>query len=305
MAASSNEHRASFADRVSAYVERVDSELALWLANSQGETPPLLDAMRYAVLDGGKRVRPMLAYASAELLGVTPEKVDPIAAAIEMIHAYSLVHDDLPAMDDDALRRGRPAVHAAFGEATAILVGDALNALAFQVLAEHRALADNASERTRLVGSLARAAGLGGMVGGQSDDIAYSGRDVSQDALEDMFARKTGKLIGASILMPLECATDVSTETKSALHELADIAGICFQIRDDILDVTGTTEELGKPSGSDERNDRTSYPARFGLDAAHQRADALLARAENCFDRLGPGADGLRWVTDFIAHRNQ
>ena len=268
------------------------------------ETPPLLDAMRYAVLDGGKRVRPLLAYASAELLGVAPEKIDPIAASIEMIHAYSLVHDDLPAMDDDALRRGRPAVHAAFGEATAILVGDALNALAFQVLAEHRALADSASARARLVGSLARAAGLGGMVGGQFDDIAYSGRDISQ-RLRDMFARKTGKLIGASILMPLECASSVSIETRSALNELSDIAGICFQIRDDILDVTGTTEELGKPSGSDERNDRTSYPARFGLDAAHQRADELLAQAENCFDRLGLAADGLRWVTNFIAHRNQ
>ena len=305
MAAFNKEQRANFGDRVSTYVERVDGELSLWFEHLQGETPPLLEAMRYAVLDGGKRVRPLLAYASAELLGVAAEKIDPIAAAIEMIHAYSLVHDDLPAMDDDALRRGRPAVHAAFGEATAILVGDALNALAFQVLAEHNALQDDASARARLVGSLARAAGLRGMVGGQFDDIAYSGRKISQKALEDMFARKTGKLIGASILMPLECAPDVAIETRSSLLELADIAGVCFQIRDDILDVTGTTEELGKPSGSDERNDRTSYPARFGLDAACERADTLLAQAEECFARLGPGADGLRWVTNFIAHRNQ
>lgn len=305
MALPSQESLQDFADRVPAYRERVDTELARWLDNSRCASDSLLDATRYVLLDGGKRIRPLLAYASGELLDIPAVKIDPIAAAVEMVHVYSLVHDDLPAMDDDELRRGRPTVHVAYDEATAILVGDALQALAFEVLTVHDAFADDEVASARLVRALAQAAGLNGMAGGQALDLAYSGRKVAQDELEQMFARKTGRLIGAAIVMPLEFVPGASVEQRAALHELAATIGVCFQIRDDILDVTRSTAQLGKPSGSDERNDRTSYPARFGLDAARARADELLVEALACFERLGPRAEALRWLTNLIATRDQ
>lgn len=294
-----------FAERVESYRTRVNVELERWLTAEHVASSRLLKAMRYAVLSGGKRIRPLLAYASGELLDVVPERIDAIAAAIEMIHAYSLVHDDLPAMDDDDLRRGRATVHVAFDEATAILVGDGLQALAVQVLAEHESLVDQPMMRVLLMQHLARSAGPDGMVGGQALDLAYSGRTVSAPSLEDMFARKTGRLIGAAIEMPSACAHRLDPRQGKALRGLARTAGICFQIRDDVLDVIASTEQLGKRRGSDRRNDRSSYPSRFGLDAAMRRADSLFEEAKRCLDGLGPRADGLRWITHYLVERER
>ena len=295
----------SFSDRSSQYRERVDAELDRWLSTDACGSTRLLEAVRYALLNGGKRIRPLLAYACGEFLHLEPAQIDPIAAAIEMIHTYSLVHDDLPAMDDDELRRGRPTVHVAYDEATAILVGDALHALAFQILTEHHALDDLPAVSRMLVRRLAAAAGLSGMVCGQDLDLAYSGKSVSRESLEEMFDLKTGRLIGAAITMPLEYRPELDSDTRDTVYRLTRSLGLCFQIRDDVLDVTASTEQLGKPSGSDERNDRTSYPARFGLDAAEARVDALRAEAMSCFDVLGKDAEGLRWLTEVIATRNQ
>lgn len=299
-----NEGSEQFSDRIKSYQQRVDSllERQIELASVAGET--LTEAMRYAVLSGGKRLRPMFTYASAEVAGVPVDIADVIAASVEMIHAYSLVHDDLPAMDDDDLRRGRPTVHIQFDEATAVLVGDALNTMAFELLATPPGVEIPAELRCKLIQRLAVAAGAKGMVGGQGLDIAYTGQAVDKQALEGMFGRKTGKMIAAAIMMTADSASDVSASTYSALERYSGLAGLCFQIHDDILDVTQTAEVLGKPAGSDTRNDRSSYPARFGLEAAEARAAELLAQSHDCLDQIGADADGLRWLTDFIVSRN-
>lgn len=292
-----------FAGRVPSYQARITEVLDQQLSKESAATDELLAAMRYAALGGGKRIRPLTAYASGELLNVDLQYVDAIAAAIEMVHAYSLVHDDLPAMDDDDLRRGRPTVHRAYDEATAILVGDALQALAFETLTRREVFDERREVCADLVLSLARAAGGDGMVGGQALDIAYSTTDVNADAVEQMFARKTGRLIEAAIMMPVSCATDVDERQRCTLQRFASLAGIMFQIRDDVLEATRSTEELGKSSDSDTRNDRAAYPSRFGLATARARADELLAEARQCLDDLGPRAEGLRWVTEYIVER--
>jgi len=293
-----------FSDRLKPYQQRVDKllERQITSASIAGET--LTEALGYAVLSGGKRLRPLFTYASAEVAGVPVEIADVIAASVELIHAYSLVHDDLPAMDDDDLRRGRPTVHIQFDEATAVLVGDALNTMAFELLADPPDVEIPAELRCKLVQRLAVAAGAKGMVGGQGLDIAYSGQAVDQQALEGMFGRKTGKIIAAAIMMSADCGTALSTDKYAALEQYSGLAGLCFQIHDDILDVTQTAEVLGKPAGSDTRNDRSSYPARFGLAAAEARASELLAQAHSSLDQLGADAEGLRWLTDFIVSRN-
>ncbi|MGB5628022.1 MAG: polyprenyl synthetase family protein [Woeseiaceae bacterium] len=294
----------SFANRVAGYRDRINSELARCLMIEDIANDTLAEAMKYALLGSGKRMRPLLAYASSELLQIDMRKADAIAAAIEMIHAYSLVHDDLPAMDDDDLRRGRPTVHVAFDEAMAILVGDALQASAFRVLSGHESVEDNPAVGIALVRHLANAAGAAGMVGGQALDIEYSGTDVQRDQLEDMFARKTGRLIEASITMPLLCADEVTETTSNALRQFSRNAGLCFQIHDDILDATGTAEQIGKPAGSDVEQNRAAYPIRFGLAAAQARARLCYEEAMDCIDRLGPGAEGLGWLCNYIVNRN-
>lgn len=294
---------ADFADRVGVYQRRIDDVLSAYLESQALVSQTLNDAMRYAVIGSGKRIRPLLTYASAELLGVAIEQADAIAASVEIVHAYSLVHDDLPAMDDDDLRRGQPTVHIAFDEATAILAGDALQALAFQVLTDRQWFPTNRSACADLVLRLASAAGAAGMAGGQALDLANTGQDVSRDQVEQVFELKSGRLIRAAILMPLDCAPAVDSEVRQALERFADLAGLMFQIQDDILDVTRSTDQLGKPSGSDERNDRATYPAMFGLEAASDRLAELSQEASACLDVLGEGAAGLRWISDFIVSR--
>ena len=245
----------------------------------------------------------MFSYATAEAAQVPVEVADIIGAAVELIHAYSLVHDDLPAMDDDDLRRGRPTVHIEFDEATAILVGDSLNTMAFELLASPSEADIDPLLRCKLIHRLAIAAGARGMAGGQGLDMAYSGQPVDKNALEAMFTRKTGKLIAASILMTADCGSILSATQYAALERYANLAGLCFQIYDDILDVTQSADILGKPSGSDERNDRSAYPARFGLPKARERASELLNDAHRCLTQIGPAAEGLAWLTDYIVTR--
>jgi len=299
-----NTANVEFAARLEDYRQRVNSLLVRQIEHATVPGETLTEALSYAVLSGGKRLRPLFAYATAEAAGATPEAADIVGAAVELIHAYSLVHDDLPAMDDDDLRRGKPTVHIKFDEATAVLVGDALNTMAFELLANPPEADIPAELRCRLIQRLAVAAGAAGMVGGQGLDLAYTSKPVDKQALEGMFARKTGKMIGAAIMMAADCGTQLSPHQYAELDRYADLAGLCFQIHDDILDVTQTEEILGKPAGSDIRNDRSTYPARFGLDNAQARAGELLQEANNCLDQLGPGADGLRWLTDYIVSRD-
>jgi geranylgeranyl pyrophosphate synthase len=242
-----------------------------------GQDPRRLhEAMRYAVFNGGKRVRPLLVYATGEYLGVPESRRDSPAAAIELIHAFSLVHDDLPAMDDDDLRRGKPTVHREFDEATAILAADALQPLAFSVLARTGDVP--ADVIVKLVKLVAGACGSIGMTGGQSIDLRAEGRRLEVDKLEHMYALKTGALIHASIMSACALCADLPDEYADALDEFGRTIGVAFQIRDDLLDVEGDTEVIGKTAGSDLRLDKATYPGLFGVEASRRRCDELLAR---------------------------
>ncbi|MEE4161061.1 MAG: farnesyl diphosphate synthase [Woeseiaceae bacterium] len=292
---------ASFGERIDGYVERVDLALDKALPAASEQPERLHEAMRYAVFNGGKRVRPLLVYATGECLDVNPAALDAPATAIELIHAFSLVHDDLPAMDDDDLRRGKPTVHRAFDEATAILAADALQPLAFQVLADlelapHRV-------RVELVRLLAGACGSIGMTGGQSIDLDSEGKRLSQAEVERMFSLKTGALIHAAVVSACLLAEDLPKEQFRNLDAFARGIGLAFQIKDDILDVEGETDVIGKPAGSDAELDKASYPGLFGLDAAHARCDRLLDENLERLDALGVRAEPLRWLARYIVHR--
>jgi geranylgeranyl pyrophosphate synthase len=242
-------------------------------------------------------------YASGELVGAADEALDAVAAAVELIHAYSLVHDDLPAMDDDDLRRGKPTTHKRFDEATAILAGDALQALAFEVLAAERALAANALSQVKIIHWLARAAGAAGMVGGQALDMAAEGQRLDERGLERIHRGKTGALIRASIMMPSELGS-LTAEQRANLDVFASDIGLVFQIRDDLLEIEQDTATLGKNAGSDAGNDKSTYPSTLGVDGARQRAADTHARAVAALSTLGPRADGLLWLSEFILNRS-
>lgn len=292
---------ASFGERIDQYVERVDQALDKALP-AASEKPELLhEAMRYAVFNGGKRVRPLLVYATGECLDVNPAALDASATAIELLHAFSLVHDDLPAMDDDDLRRGKPTVHRAFDEATAILAADALQPLAFQVLAD----LELATHRIRveLVRLLAGACGSIGMTGGQSIDLSSEGKQLSQDEVEHMFSLKTGALIHASVVSACLLADSLPEKQFRDLDAFARGIGLAFQIKDDILDVEGETDIIGKPAGSDADLDKASYPGLFGLEAAHARCEELLQENLERLDSVGVRAEPLRWLARYIVHR--
>ncbi len=292
-----------FADVIEAWRERV--RLSLDQALPAAEIPPrrLHEAMRYAVLNGGKRVRPLLVYATGEALGVEPALLDAPAAAIELIHAFSLVHDDLPAMDDDDLRRGEPTVHRKFDEATAILAADALQPLAFRVLATAPGVDDG--QAVRLVRLLADACGSLGMTGGQSIDLASEGRALSPDELEQMHALKTGALIRASVLAACGVGRGPTPTEREALDRFARAIGLAFQIRDDILDVEGETQVLGKQAGQDQRLHKATWPSVFGLSASNERCAELLREGLASLDPLGGNADALRWLARYIVERRQ
>jgi farnesyl diphosphate synthase len=262
----------------------------------------LHQAMRYATLGGGKRVRPLLAHAAGELAGADPAAVDAVACAVELIHAYSLVHDDLPCMDDDVLRRGKPTVHVEFDEATALLVGDALQALAFKVLAE-APLAIPAERHLALVGLLAQAAGSRGMAGGQAIDLAAVGQPMGRADLEFMHIHKTGALIRAAILMGAACGTEASATRDEALDHFGKRIGLLFQVVDDILDTQADTATLGKTAGKDAAQDKPTYVTVLGLSDARALADELLAESLACLAGFGDRAKRLDQLARFIVHR--
>jgi len=293
----------AFAERLDHYRRRVDRKLADVLGADHEVPERLLEAMRYSVLGGGKRVRPLLAYASGELVGAAEEALDAVAAAVELIHAYSLVHDDLPAMDDDDLRRGRPTTHRQFDEATAILAGDALQALAFEVLAADPALAARPEAQVKILAWLARAVGPAGMVGGQALDMAAEGRRIDERGLERIHRGKTGALIRASIMMPSELG-NLSAAQRASLDVFASDIGLVFQIRDDLLEVEQDTATLGKNAGSDAGNDKSTYPSTLGVEGARQRAAETQQRAVGALRTLGERSDGLVWLSEFILNRS-
>lgn len=290
--------------RLTAFMEqhraRIEQVLDRYLPDQGAASPQLARAMRYAVLGGGKRIRPVLAYAACELAGGTPEQADVPAATVELVHVYSLIHDDLPAMDDDDLRRGRPTCHRAFDEATAILAGDTLHTLAFELLAREGDFSD--AQRLAMIRRLGEAAGMGGMAAGQSRDMLAHGRELTPEALEEMHFLKTGRLITAALMLGA-LAGGADDELLARIRAYGDRIGLAFQIRDDILDVTATTEALGKPSGSDSRHSKSTFPGLIGLEASRERAEALAQRAAAELAPLGERAALLRDLADYIVAR--
>jgi farnesyl diphosphate synthase len=292
---------AHFDNRIAHYVARVADALDEALPPATQAPKRLHDAMRYAVFNGGKRVRPLLVYAAGECLGVREETLDAPATAIELIHAFSLVHDDLPAMDDDDIRRGKPTLHRQFDEATAILAADALQPLAFSVLA---GIQDVTSKtRVRLIKLVADAVGSVGMTGGQSMDLAAEGQTLSAAEIEHMYALKTGALIHASVASAALLAEDLPEDQASAMDAFGRTIGVAFQIKDDILDVEGETEVIGKQSGADQRLGKATYPGLVGIEEARSRCDSLLRSALEQLDDFGNDAESLRWLARFIVER--
>ena len=285
------------------YQTRVEEALDRRLPPGDIHPSHLHQAMRYAVLGSGKRIRPVLVYAAGTLVGVSLDTLDGPACAVELIHAYSLVHDDLPAMDNDDLRRGKPSCHKAFDEATAILAGDALQALAFQVLSEDSTMSQEPAIRLQILGTLAKAAGSRGMVGGQAIDLAAVGRELNLTELENMHIHKTGALIRASVLMGALSQPTLSDADLQNLDHYAKCIGLAFQIRDDILDLTSDTATLGKQAGSDKALNKPTYPSLLGLEEARQHAKTLLDDAVQSLSPFGPGADTLRWIAAYIVER--
>jgi farnesyl diphosphate synthase len=293
----------SFKTRHPEYLERIEQVLDIALPAATLRPTRLHKAMRYSVLGGGKRIRPLLVYATGEALGVAADLLDAPAAAIEMMHAFSLVHDDLPAMDDDDLRRGQPTTHLAFDEATAILAADALQPLAFQILTESAALRPHPITQTRLIGILAEACGSKGITGGQAMDVAAEGQQPEPETLEHIYRLKTGCLLRASVLSAAYCPPGTDINTIHSLERFIDAVGLAFQIRDDILDIEGTTEQIGKQQGADSAHDKATYPVLLGLDRAKARAEELRTTALSELDKLTVPTEGLRWLADFIVMR--
>jgi len=294
----------SLGDRINGFRDRIESVLDRMLSLPDPGTPRLRDAMRYSVLGGGKRLRPVLVYTTGTALGAKPEALDAPAAAVELIHVYSLVHDDLPAMDNDDLRRGRPTCHRAFDEATAILTGDALQALSFEVLAG-APTPDPAEAAARLdmIRLLALGIGTLGMAGGQAIDLESVGRRLDLLTLEDMHRRKTGALIETSVMLGAVAAGVRHGPVHDALRHFGAAIGLAFQIQDDILDVAGTTEELGKFAGADAARDKPTYPSIVGIAEAHRQAAALHDRAIAAIEPLGERGAGLVELAHFVVGR--
>jgi farnesyl diphosphate synthase len=289
--------------RMRTYQTRVQAVLDAALPGSERIPQRLHAAQRYAVLGGGKRLRPLLVYCTGEALGIPVAALDAPAAAVELIHSYSLVHDDLPAMDDDDLRRGQPTTHRAFDEATAILAGDALQVLAFSLLARDSAPEVSAAARLKMIRILADASGTEGMAGGQAIDLSAVGKKLDLQALEAMHRLKTGALIRASVLMAAACSPSIGEEQWSALDGYSQDIGLAFQIQDDILDVEGDTEVLGKTIGADAARAKPTYPSIMGLEAAKQRAHDLYVRACERLAILGERAGVLAWLAAYVIER--
>jgi len=304
-----------FQTRLDTYQKRVNAALVKHLPSDEPTVEPsgeatgkpaehnLIAAMHYSVVGGGKRIRPAMVYAAGEAMGVSSDLLDIPACAVEMIHAYSLIHDDLPAMDDDDLRRGLPTCHKAFDEATAILAGDALQALAYEILAkdDHKEL--TAEHRIDMLSLLAKASGAYGMAGGQAVDLASVGIPLTLNQLEHMHHLKTGALIRASVILGGMCKQDIREEEIKLLSDYALCIGLSFQIQDDILDVVSDTETLGKPQGSDEEQKKPTFPAIIGLEKSRLLAIEQHELALQHLEPLGENAESLRQLSAYIVER--
>jgi geranylgeranyl pyrophosphate synthase len=289
--------------RMRGYQSRVQKVLDAALPAAEMVPQRLHAAQRYAVLGGGKRLRPLLVYCTGEALEIPASILDAPAAAVELIHSYSLVHDDLPAMDDDDLRRGQPTTHRAFDEATAILAGDALQVLAFSLLSRDRTPGVTGEARLQMIQILADASGTAGMAGGQAIDLAAVGRALTLQQLEAMHRLKTGALIRASVLMAAACSPGLTRAKWEALDGYAQDIGLAFQIQDDILDVEGATEEIGKTRGADAARAKPTYPSVLGLESAKTRARELQQRACERLAPLGEPSHVLAWLASYVVQR--
>jgi farnesyl diphosphate synthase len=292
-------------ETLSRYQDQINAALDNWLPAASDEPERLHQAMRYAVLGPGKRIRPVLVYATGEALGTPLAQLDACAVAAELIHAYSLIHDDLPAMDDDDLRRGRPTCHRAFDEATAILAGDALQALAFGAISGCPILSVASERRVEMVKVLAEASGSLGMAGGQAMDLAAVGVDLSLEALEKMHLYKTGALIRASVRLGYLSSASKTDAMAPRLDRYARCIGLAFQVHDDILDVEGDTSVIGKPQGSDDDQDKPTYPRILGMEAAKGAAVRLCDEAIECVAPLGAHGETLRQIAAYIVQRDR
>lgn len=282
---------------------RINAYLTEKIENLPRNDEKLLAAMRYGLLIGGKRMRPYLAYITGSALETQQSDIDGIAAAIECIHAYSLLHDDLPAMDDDDLRRGQPTCHKAFDEATAILAGDSLQTLAFDIIANHEFSPSVDNKRINLLRYLVNAAGYQGMCGGQALDLAATNKAISLTELEHLHSLKTGALLEASVMMAAECSNKATISDKKQLALYAKLIGLAYQVRDDIIDITSTEEELGKPAGSDLAANKSTYPALLGLQGAQEKAENLYQQALQALATLPYNTQSLSDFATFIVSR--
>ena len=283
---------------------RMEAVIAGLLPTARVAPARLHDAMRYASLGGGKRVRPMLVFGAGLVTGAESGRLEVVAAAIELIHAYSLVHDDLPCMDDDTLRRGKPTVHVEFDEATALLAGDALQSQAFQLLAEHR-LADDPTVQLEMIRHFAQACGSRGMAGGQAIDLESVGKAITLPELENMHIHKTGALIRASVLLGARCGTPLAAAELERLDRYAKCVGLAFQVVDDILDEESDSATLGKTAGKDKEAGKPTYTSLLGIAGAKRFAGELLDEARGCLEPFGPRAIRLAELADFIVKRNR
>src|SRR5689334_22859439 len=281
---------------------RIEAALARLLPSAHAAPARLHEAMRYATLEGGKRVRPLLAFAAGEVSGASEERLETAAAAVEMVHAYSLVHDDLPCMDDDVLRRGKPTVHVEYDEATAMLVGDALQALAFQILAENT-LADDPQRQLEMLKLLAAAAGSRGMAGGQQIDLESTGKTLSLPELEFMHIHKTGALIRAAVLIGAACGKPLDEAERTGLDRYAKAVGLAFQVVDDVLDSEASTATLGKTAGKDSKQGKSTYVSALGAPKAKALAEELRAEAHAALQKLGTRGARLAALADFVVLR--
>jgi farnesyl diphosphate synthase len=293
---------ADFQDWARSRQVRIETFLQTLLPAANVAPERLHDAMRYTVLGGGKRVRPLLAFASGELSKADDEHVIIVAAAVELVHAYSLVHDDLPCMDDDVLRRGKPTCHVEYDQAIALLAGDSLQSLAFQLLAEHQ-LADTPQMQLEMIKRLAQAAGSRGMAGGQAVDLASVGKVLSLPELEFMHIHKTGALIRAAVMLGAWCGSSLNEDQLTSLDRFAKCIGLAFQVVDDVLDAEATTATLGKTAGKDAENNKPTYVSILGVGPARELAEDLRRKAYQSLEVFGASAGRLRQVTDFIIHR--
>ncbi|MCW8929274.1 MAG: (2E,6E)-farnesyl diphosphate synthase [Gammaproteobacteria bacterium] len=284
------------------YQKRVDHALEELIKNTSNIATKLHQAMHYSVFNGGKRVRPLLVYLTGQALNIPTEHQDTSACAVELIHCYSLVHDDMPAMDDDNLRRGKPTCHKQFSEATALLTGDALQTLAFEALSNNKYL--DAKLILPMIKTLAHASGAAGMAGGQAIDLEATGKSLSLEQLKVMHEHKTGALIRASVQLGALCSKNTKDSELDALENYAKNIGLSFQIKDDILDIESDTQTLGKQQGADISLNKATYPALLGLDGAKNMANQCHQNALDSLSQFNHNADPLRWLSEYIITRD-